>query len=300
MPAPLRHEIAAGIGYMLLGIFLLSTMDAVVKGAVESGLSPIQILALRSVVIFVAMVAGYRIRGQLHVLVPNRRMGHALRALLGFSAPFCFFTALKFLPLSDAVVVFFSATFLTTALSVFVLKEHVGVHRWVAVLVGYAGVVIAMSPRGEGMLVGYLLVLAASMGYAFLFITGRMLSATESVPSLVFSFNIGVGLCAMLLLPFFWREMVWMDVAFVAVIAVLALLGHLALTSAFARAPASSIAPFEYTALLWAVMFDVAFWHVLPPSTTWLGAALIVGSGLYMIHRERLHERPAAAPPLQE
>ena len=143
------------------------------------------------------------------------------------------------------------------------------------------------------MLIGYLLVLCASLGYAFLFISGRMLSATESVPSLVFSFNIGVGICAMLMLPFFWRDMVWMDVAFVGLIAALALLGHLSLTTAFARAPASSIVPFEYTALLWAVLFDIAFWNVLPPATTWAGATLIVGSGLYMIHRERLHEQPA-------
>ncbi len=293
MSPPLRNDVAAGIGYMVLGIFLLSAMDAVVKGAVESGLSPVQILALRSIVIFVAMMAGYRFRGEMHLLVPRRRLGHLVRGILGFTAPFCFFTGLKYLPLSDAVVVFFSATFMTTALSVFVLKEQVGPHRWAAVVVGYVGVVIAMRPEGEGMLVGYLLVLAASLGYAFLFVSGRLLSATESVPSLVFSFNIGVGVCAILLLPFFWRDMVLMDAVFIGLIAALALLGHLALTTAFSRAPASTIAPFEYTALLWAVLCDLIFWNVLPAATTWAGAVLIVGSGLYMIHRERLHEKPA-------
>ena len=275
---------------MVLGIFFLSVMDASVRGAVSIGLSPIQILALRSVVILVVMTIGYRLRNEAHLLLPKRLSWHALRGVLGFSAPFCFFTALKFLPLSDAVVVFFSATFLTTVLSVFVLKERVGPHRWTAVVVGYVGVVIAMSPRGEGMWIGYLLVVASSVGYAFLFISGRLLSATESVPSLVFSFNIGVGVLSMIMLPFVWRDMGWMDTGFIVLIAVLALLGHLFLTTAFARAPASSIAPFEYTALVWAVTFDMVFWNEVPVGSVWLGAAFIIGSGLYMIHRERLHQ----------
>ena len=109
--------------------------------------------------------------------------------------------------------------------------------------------------------------------------------------SLVFSFNLSVGTYALVLLPFFWTDMNLHEYLVLALLAVLAFSGHFFLTTAFARAPASAIAPFEYSALLWAVCFDFWFWQQIPVLTTWLGAALIIGSGLYVLHRERLHER---------
>lgn len=285
-----RDSVPSGIVYMLLGILLLSTMDAAVKWVVVRGISPVQILALRSLIIIPAMLLAYSFSKQMEQLKPTRIYWHTFRGIIGFVAPAGFFLALRYLPLSDAVVVFFSATFLTTILSVVVLKEHVGWHRWAAVVVGYVGVVIAIAPKGEGQLLGYLLVMVSSVAYAFLFVSGRFLSATESVVSLVFSFNVGVGLFALILLPFFWLEIGWSEAAVVLLIAGLAFFGHLFLTTAFARAPVSAIAPFEYSALLWAVGFDYFIWQQTPSAATWVGACLIVGSGLYVLHREQLHE----------
>jgi drug/metabolite transporter (DMT)-like permease len=148
-----------------------------------------------------------------------------------------------------------------------------------------------MSPQGQGELFGYVLVLVSSLAYAVLFISGRLLSATESVVSLVFSFNVCVGLLALVLLPFFWSGMSLNEFWVLVLLALLAFSGHMCMTSAFAKAPASAIVPFEYSALLWAVCFDYWFWQQTPVATTWVGAALIIGSGLYVLHRERLHER---------
>ena len=282
-----RDHVVQGILFMLLGMGLLSIMDAVAKWIVEGGMNPIQILALRSLVIVPVLWTVFRLNGRVHSLMPTRHRWQAFRGLIGFLAPFCFFLSLRTLPLSDAVVVFFSATFVSTGLSVLMLKEHVGVHRWTAVIMGYVGVVVAMVPHGGGQLVGYLLVLVASTAYAFLFVTGRMLSSTESIASLVFSFNLGVGLIAMLLLPWFWIDMSWVDAGLVMLLSGLAVLGHFSVTAAFSYAPVGAVAPFEYTALIWAVGFDYFVWQQLPVATTWLGATVIIGSGMYLICRER-------------
>jgi len=289
-----RDPVLQGILYMLLGMGLLSIMDAVAKWMVEGGMNPIQILALRSLVIVPAVWAVFRFNGRARALKPTRHRWQAFRGVTGFLAPFCFFLSLRTLPLSDAVVVFFSATFVSTGLSVVLLKEHVGVHRWTAVIVGYVGIVIAMVPHGGGQLVGYMLVLVSSMAYAFLFVTGRMLSSTESIPSLVFSFNLGVGLIAFVLLPWFWVDMSWADAGLLMLLSVLAVLGHFSVTAAFSSAPVAAVAPFEYTALLWAVGFDYFVWQQLPIATTWLGAAVIIGSGMYLIYRERRAATAAA------
>jgi drug/metabolite transporter (DMT)-like permease len=164
----LTTNVHLGIIAMLAGILLLSIMDAAAKLLVESGFNPIQIIALRSLLIVPAMLFVFALRGQLMLLKPTRRYWQALRGLTGFIAPFCFFLALRYLPLSDAVVVFFSSTFVTTMLSVLVLRERVGIHRWAAVAIGYVGVVVAMAPQGQGQLAGYLLVLASGLSYAFL------------------------------------------------------------------------------------------------------------------------------------
>jgi drug/metabolite transporter (DMT)-like permease len=290
-------RVGLGIVLMLLGIGLLSAMDAVAKWIVEGGMNPIQILALRSLVIVPVLLIGFAARGQLDALMPTRHRWQAVRSMAGFLAPFCYFLSLRYLPLSDAVVVFFSSTFMSTGLSVWMLKERVGVHRWAAVIIGYVGVVIAMVPQGEGQLQGYLLVLVASLSYAFLFVTGRMLSATESVSSLVFSFNLGVGLVALLMLPWFWVAMGWWETALVLLLSALAVAGHFSLTAAFSAAPVSAIAPFEYTALLWAVGLDYFVWRQLPLTTTWAGAAIIIASGLYLLYRERLHKSASPHPP---
>jgi len=291
-----EDRVPLGIMYMLIGIGLLSAMDAVAKRIVEGGMNPIQILALRSLLIVPLLLLAYSARGQLAVLRPTRRRWQAVRALTGFAAPFCYFLSLRYLPLADAVVVFFSSTFVATALSVWMLKERVGLHRWAAVILGYCGVIVTVLPEGDGLLRGYLLVFAGSLAYAFLFVTGRMLSSTESVASLVFSFNLGVGVLALVLLPWFWVDMDWRDTALVLALAALAVTGHFSLTAAFCNAPVSAVAPFEYTALIWALGLDYVFWRQLPVATTWVGAAIIIGSGLYVLYRERLGQASPQTP----
>jgi len=219
-----------------------------------------------------------------------------LRGVIGFIAPFCFFVSLHYLPLAAAVVVFFSSIFFTTLLSILFLKEKVGLHRWAAVVVGYIGVAVAMLPWGGGQLLGYVLVLVSSLTYSALFISGRHLAKTESVTSLVLSYNIGSGLVALMLLPWHWQSLepsLYLGVLFLSLVAVT---GHFLFTKAFSISEASQIAPFEYTGVLWAVLFDLLIWQVYPSRYTVVGAFIIISSSLYVLRREQLQQQATTVP----
>ena len=280
---------------MVLAIALLSTMDATVKWLVTNHVEVMQILAVRSVIIVLAMALIYQLRGQAKAILPTRPVAQMARGLFGFIAPFSFFLGLKYIPLTDAVVVFFSSIFVVSLLSMVFLGERVGPHRWASIVVGYIGVVIVAQPQGGGQLFGYALVLLSSTSYAALFVSGRYLSRTESTPSLVVSYNLGVGILAFICLPWFWVPLNLEQIAVILLATVLAGCGHFAMTSAFAQGEASFIAPFEYTALIWALMFDLIIWRHLPGSSTLLGAAIIIGSGLYVAYREQLATRKVSA-----
>jgi len=276
---------------MLVAMFLFSSMDATAKHLMEHSATSIQILALRSVFIVPCLLVFYFYRGAIHELKPTRPIAQCLRGIVGFLAPFCFFLGIQYLPLSSAVVVFFSSIFFTTLMSIVFLNEKVGLHRWVAVVVGYCGVAIAMLPWGGGELKGYLLILVSSVVYSALFISGKYLAKTESVSSLVIFYNGGVGLVALILLPWHWQSLSLTLYFWVLLLAILSMLGHFVFTKAFSVAEASQITPFEYTGVLWAVLFDIAIWHVYPSQFTLLGAMIIIGSSLYVIRREQVQLR---------
>lgn len=276
-----------GILYMMVGIGLMSIMDALAKWLAMGDVSVIQILAIRSVVIVPLLLAIMALRGELDALKPTRYRWHAARGVIGFISPLAFFLGLKQIPLTDAVVLFFSSIFIITIMSVIFLKEKVGIHRWASICVGFMGVLIVAGPQGGGQLSGYLLVLLGSTTYALLFITGRYLSSTESVVSLVFSFNLSVGVISAFLLPWFWNTLALSDLLLLLTLALFAVSGHFCLTTAFAKSEASLIAPFEYTAILWAIAFDWIVWQTIPSQTTMGGAFIIIASGLYIAHRER-------------
>ena len=289
------NRIARGAAGILIGIALLAAMDAVAKLLVIDGIHALQILAMRSVIIVVALLVLFVAKRNLNELRPTRPWIQAIRGIVGIIAPLAFFLSLKSLPLTDAVVTFFTSAFAITIVSAVLLKERVGVHRWCAVIVGYIGVIIAMSPTGTGSLGGYALVLVSSVAYAGLFTSGRWLTETESISSLVFSYNAGSGLVACLLLPWIWSTMQPGDWMLMSLLSLLAVTGHFAMTYAFSVAEASSIAPFEYSALLWAILFDYLLWDSQPVAATLLGAVIIVASALYVLMREKINQRKEQA-----
>lgn len=278
----------SGIIYMLVAMLALSTMDAVAKFLVKGTFDPIQILAVRSWLILFVMLVYYVSRRRLHQLKTKRPVAHILRGALGFLAPYCFFKSLQTLPLGDATVIFFSSTFMITALSWPLLKEKVGFYRWCAVVLGFGGVLVAMDPSGEGAIVSYAYCLFGSFSYALLFLSGRWLSRTESVVSLVFSFNLCMAIVASSLAPLVWVPINAADYLPLLVFSALALIGHYCVTSSFSKADVAVIAPLEYTALIWAIFWGYFIWGDVPGWRVWSGGAIIIACALFVIYRESI------------
>ncbi|MFT5707013.1 MAG: drug/metabolite transporter (DMT)-like permease [Oceanospirillaceae bacterium] len=283
----------SGIIYMLVAMFSLATMDALAKYLVKDSYDPIQILAMRSWIILAAMLVYYITRRKLHKLYPTKPLAQLARGLFGFLAPYCFFKSLQTLPLADATVIFFSSTFMITALSGPLLKEKVGLYRWSAVVLGFVGVLIAMDAQGDGALTSYAYCLAGSFSYSILFISGRWLARTESVDSLVFFFNFCMVIIATSLTPMVWNTVAVADYGTILLFSAFALVGHFCVTNAFSRANVAVIAPLEYTALIWAALWGYLIWAEIPGTRVMIGGAVIISCALFVVYRETHNARKA-------
>jgi len=282
----------AGILLILVGIGFLTTMDSVAKWLVGADYSVMQILALRGWIIVVILLCLLPRLGGLAALKTARPGGHLLRVVVGFFAPYLFFSALKTLPLADTTVVFFGgATFLMTALSVPLFKERVGPHRWGAIAVGFVGVVIAARPDSAVFQLDALYALGAGAAYALMMLATRWLGPTEGIFKQVFYYNLGLAVIGSAALPLVFVAMPLKDQGILLTMALLAVTGHYCLTRAFNIAPVGLLAPFEYSALVWAAVLGYVFWNDVPAPSVLLGAGIIVASGLYLAHREALASR---------
>lgn len=279
---------------MLLAVALFSLMDAGLKG-LAAYYPPFQVAALRGVASLPFVLVWALATAGARPLLRVRWSLHLLRGVLGVAMMATFAYALRRMPLSTAYSIFFVAPLLITALSVPFLGEHVGPRRWVAIGIGLAGVVVVLRPTGEGVLsLAGIAVLVAALGYAVSAITVRVLARTDSTQSMM------VWLLAMMALgagAIAWPDWVPLrgaDAWLILGVGIAGALGQYAITEAFRLGEASLIAPLEYTALLWGVILDATLWGVLPDQVTWLGAAIIIASGLYLLHRERVRASTTA------
>jgi drug/metabolite transporter (DMT)-like permease len=288
--SPLR-----GIAMMVLAIGLFALMDAALK-LLAAHYPVYQVAALRGaaslpfVLAWIGLSTGFgtllRVRWPLQLL----RGGLAILMM----APFIY--AFSQLPLSTAYAIFFVAPLIVTALAVPILGEKVGPRRWAAIVVGLLGVIVILRPGTEGVasLAG-LAVLLGALGYSLSAVTVRVLARTDSTQAMVFWMLTFMALGSALLAGGNWlpirAEHGWL----IAGVGLSGALGQYAITEAFRHGEASLVAPFEYTALAWGAALDALLWGVLPDAVTWIGAAIIVASGLYLIRRETVHmeaERP--------
>jgi drug/metabolite transporter (DMT)-like permease len=284
-----RSGNTAGIVAMLLAVGLLSLMDAGLK-LLAPHFPSLQVAALRGLVAMPLVWSYVAWRRALPSLLKIRWPLHLLRGALSISMLGLFAFALRSLPLAEAYTIFFVAPLLITALSGPLLGERVGALRWAMIAVGFAGVLVVLRPTGTGVLsLSGLAVLAAAAGYSVSAITVRILGRTDSSESMVFWMTTMLAVGAGLLAAPHWVPLRWEHAPVLAGIAVTGFLGQLAITEAFRRAEASLIAPLEYTALAWGAGLDWLFWRTLPDAVTWVGAAIIIASGLVLLRRESVH-----------
>jgi drug/metabolite transporter (DMT)-like permease len=274
----------AGIGYMVLGIASLSFMDALGK-RVAGSYSVFEMLAIRSTVALALLAALLGLTGRLDRLRTRQPGGHALRSLCALVAFVCFYAALRYLPLADAVAIAFGSPFLVTALGRLLLREPVQLRQWLAILVGFLGMLLIVRPGPSGVQPSALLVLVSGLAYAFMMVLTRWMTCPErpheASSAFVFYMLVGQAAAGWLVAAGRWRTPDAAALAEMAAMGVLGILGNYGLAQAFRKAPVAVVAPLEYTGLIWAVTLGALLFGQLPQPTFWVGAAVIVAAGLY-------------------
>ena len=274
---------------MLVAVAMFAMMDAGLK-QLATHYPPFQVASLRGAASLPLVLVWAIATAGIAPLLRVRWSLHLLRGVLGVAMMATFVYAVARLPLSTTYSIFFVAPLLITALSVPVLGEKVGPRRWAAIVVGLVGVIVLLRPTGEGMIsLAAIAVLVAAVMYAVSAITVRVLARTDSTQSMMVWLMVMIAAGAGAMAWPDWVAIRREDLWLIAGIGVAGALGQYAITEAFRLGEASAIAPLEYTALVWGVLFDLTFWGVLPDAITWIGAAIIVVSGLYLIRREKVH-----------
>lgn len=284
-----RNQVTIGIVMMTAGVACLCINDAIGKALTE-GYPPVQILFLRNVIALpVAILVALKMGGPA-ALRSVRPAAHLLRGLLWLLAATMFFTSFLYLGLAEATALIFAMPVFVTAISALVLHEPVGWRRWSAVLVGFAGVLIVVRPGSGTFQTASLLPVATAFVYALLMLSARWVDPRESVWTLMV-YLVGAGaLLSALAMPFFWVQLRPEDIWLFLCIALFGTTGITLMTQAFRLAPATVVAPFDYTALLWATLLGYLLWEEIPDLATYVGAAVIIASGIYIVYRERQAE----------
>jgi drug/metabolite transporter (DMT)-like permease len=270
---------------MLAGIAGFAVMDATIKWLTADYPVP-QVVALRSWFGLPILIILALREGGLPALRTKRPMVHIGRYLLVLLLSLSFFWVLSMMKLVDAIAIAFAAPIIITALSVPLLKEAVGPRRWVAIAIGFCGVLIMLRPGMGVFQWASIAALGSAVVYALLMITTRAFKSTESTASLMLYPQLGMSLTGLLMVNYFWVTPTMFDLALFALAGLFGSIGVMCLTHAFRMAPAAAIAPFEYTALVWATLLGYLVWGELPDRYTLVGALVVIASGLYIIYRE--------------
>ncbi len=285
-PVGARSKSTVGILMMCAGVACLCVNDAIAK-TLTTGYSPMQILFLRNIIALpVAAAIAFRMGGA-GALRTYRPAAHLVRGVFWLAAATCFFTGLSYLGLAEATALVFIAPVFVTALSALFLGEDVGWRRWSAVLAGFLGVLIVVRPGASAFQIVSLFPLATAFLYAMLMISARWVDPRESVWTLML-YLVGAGaVLSALVVPFVWTAVRIEDVWLFFAIAFFGTTGITLMTQAFRFAPAPVVAPFDYTALLWATLLGWLIWGEIPDLATYIGAAVIIVSGVFIVLRER-------------
>jgi drug/metabolite transporter (DMT)-like permease len=277
-----------GITSMLLAVAVFSVMDALLK-VLAGHYAPMQVAFLRGITSLPFVLLPILLRGRASRLrIVNLKL-HLFRGALSVLMLGSFIFAVRESSLATTYSIFMCAPLVVAALAVPLLGETVGLHRWAAILVGLAGVLLMLKPTGGNWVsVGSLAAVVAALCYALAVITLRVLSRTDTNESMVFWLMAMLAVGAGLLSIPGWRPLQQPDWPLLAGLGLAGALGQYLITEAFSNAPVAVVTPLEYTALVWGVVLDFAIWHVLPGAATLLGGAVVVGAGLYLIRREAM------------
>lgn len=274
-----------GVGYAALAFVLFSSHDAIIK-TLGASFSPIQIVFFSTLMGFpLATLVLMRDTTQ-GTLIPRHPGWMAARTILAMTGAISIFYAFSVLPMSQVYAIIFASPLLITVLSIPVLGEKVGLHRWLAVFVGLIGVIVVVRPGAAELTLGHGAAIVGACASAGAAVIVRRIGREErSVVIMLYPMMANVIVMGALL-PFVYQPVSVGQLGGLGLIAILGFLGGLCIISAYRNAEAAVVAPTQYTQIIWSVIFGVLFFDELPEFYTSLGAGIIILSGLYILLRE--------------
>lgn len=287
---PATSDVTRGILWMLATMLCFISLDAVMKYALAS-YSLVQVTWGRFLfaTVFAALVCGRRLPQLMVSKVPGKQLWRS--ALLMITTGL-FNAGIITVALPTATTIMFMTPIITTLLSVVLLGEHVGIRRWAGIALGFFGAIIVVAPWTIGTAAfntGVLFLAAAAFTNASYQIATRQVRGDDPLTSLLFTAAAGAVVTS-LMLPAYWQ---WPDAwgwLLLAASGLAGALGHLCIIKAFQAAPASVVAPFSYSSLIWATSFGYLIWGDVPTSNVLIGASLIIAAGLYIFFREHVRK----------
>lgn len=232
--------------------------------------------------------------GFFHVLKTDHFGLQATRSGLMIIAAACYFTGISMIALADASAIMFLVPIIVTAVSAPFLGERIGLRRWFGVLFGFVGALIIIRPGTAMMQTGALFMIGAAFSQAFYQLFTRRVSDTDSASTSLMYAALGGSIVLSAIVPFYWIQPDLKAWIFMIMLGLCAGAGHFAMIKAYTAAPAPTVAPYFYTHLIWSTIFGYSFFGDLPDLWTLTGAAVIVTSGLYIYHREKVRKQEAA------
>lgn len=283
------------LGLRLLAAMVLATLVMTVKLTAQSGVAFPEILFWRQIPSAILILGWLALRGEMARLNTRRLPAHARRAMIGMTGMFFTFGAPLLLPLAVATTLGFTTPIFAVILSALLLREKIGPVRWLAVALGFAGVVVIAQP-GNFVLppLGAAVGLGAGFMVALISIQVRDLGRTEEPLSIVFWFAALSAPVLALGLPFYASSHTAWQWFLLLGGGVLGLVGQLLLTASLRYGQVASVVVMDYSSLIWATLFGWLIWEELPPGSTWLGAPLVIAAGAVIAWREHLHNRRLA------
>jgi drug/metabolite transporter (DMT)-like permease len=279
----------SGFLYMFMSVCAFSFMDLIVKWSEDYPLG--QVLFFRGffgVVIYFFIMPRDRIKN----FYLTKRVGlHFLRCLFGLIALIAIFVALRNLPLATVVSISFAAPIFTTIFSIFFLSEKVGFYRWLAVSIGFIGIIIITEPGFGDLNIYYVYPIIFCLGLSYVAIAIRQLSTTEPVWLIALNFSIVITLASLFTIPFGWVMPKVQDLVLLCMIGFLGGFANLWLSQSFKLSEVSLVSPLKYLALVFGIIFGYLIWDEVPTTKTLLGALLVVASSLIILRREIYHKK---------
>ena len=275
-----------GAALICLAVFAFVIMNGLVRYLGRAGYPVPEIIWARYVFHLVLIMAFFPRR--IPTLLASTRKGmQILRSALMLGATVCMFFAVRTIPLADAVAIGFITPLLVVGLSVAILKERVGIRRWSAVIAGFVGMLIIIRPGADALQWATLLPVAMAVFYAFYLIVTRLIRESADPLNALFYTALVGALAVSLVVPFHWRTPTPLDGLLMAGTGLFGAIGHYALIKAYEIVEVSAVAPFSYSELIWATLVGYLAFGDFPDAWTFAGAAVIIGAGLYVLHRER-------------